>query len=53
MGVRCAWSDSEHSAWRTAPRPRGAIHETGERIDIPVSNQPKFKAGKALKDAVN
>lgn len=26
---------------------------TGEEIDIPASKQPKFKAGKSLKDAVN
>ena len=26
---------------------------TGEKINIPASKQPKFKAGKALKDAVN
>jgi DNA-binding protein HU-beta len=32
---------------------QGRNPRTGERIDIPASNQPKFKAGKALKDAVN
>ena len=26
---------------------------TGEAIQIPASTQPKFKAGKGLKDAVN
>ena len=26
---------------------------TGEAIQIPASKQPKFKAGKGLKDAVN
>ena len=31
----------------------GRNPRTGERIQIPASNQPKFKAGKALKDAVN
>jgi DNA-binding protein HU-beta len=31
----------------------GRNPRTGEKIDIPASNQPKFKAGKALKDAVN
>ena len=31
----------------------GRNPRTGERIHIPASNQPKFKAGKALKDAVN
>ena len=33
---------------RTGRNPR-----TGEAIDIPASNQPKFKAGKALKESVN
>lgn len=31
----------------------GRNPRTGEKIHIPASNQPKFKAGKALKDAVN
>jgi len=31
----------------------GRNPRTGESIDIPASVQPKFKAGKALKDAVN
>ena len=31
----------------------GRNPRTGERIQIPASKQPKFKAGKALKDAVN
>jgi DNA-binding protein HU-beta len=35
-------------AARTGRNPR-----TGERIQIPASNKPKFKAGKGLKDAVN
>ena len=30
----------------------GRYPRTGERIHIPASNQPKFKAGKALKAAV-
>ncbi|MDX8391109.1 MAG: HU family DNA-binding protein [Mariprofundaceae bacterium] len=34
-------------AARTARNPR-----TGEPIDVPASKAPKFKAGKALKDAV-
>ena len=33
---------------RTGRNPR-----TGEALKIPASKQPKFKAGKALKDAVN
>lgn len=35
-------------AARTGRNPR-----TGESINIPASNNPTFKAGKALKDAVN
>ena len=35
-------------AARTGRNPR-----TGETIDIPASKNPGFKAGKALKDAVN
>ena len=31
----------------------GRNPRTGETIQIPASNQPKFKAGKGLKDAVN
>ena len=31
----------------------GRNPRTGETIQISASNQPKFKAGKALKDAVN
>ena len=31
----------------------GRNPRTGERISIAASRQPKFKAGKALKDAVN
>jgi len=31
----------------------GRNPRTGESIKIPASNQPKFKAGKALKDALN
>ena len=32
---------------------KGRNPRTGETIDIPESRQPKFKAGKALKDAVS
>ncbi len=32
---------------------QGRNPRTGERIQIPASNQPKFKAGKGLKSAVN
>ena len=31
----------------------GRNPQTGEKIKIPASNQPKFKAGKALKDVIN
>jgi len=31
----------------------GRNPRTGEKISIPASRQPKFKAGKALKDTVN
>ena len=31
----------------------GRNPKTGEKIKIPAMNSPKFKAGKALKDAVN
>ncbi len=31
----------------------GRNPRTGEAIQIPASNQPKFKAGKGLKSAVN
>ena len=31
----------------------GRNPRTGEKIQIPASNQPKFSAGKALKSAVN
>ena len=32
---------------------KGRNPRTGEEITIPASRQPKFKAGKGLKDAVN
>ena len=32
---------------------KGRNPQTGAPINIPASKQPKFKAGKALKDAVN
>ncbi|MBC6439462.1 MAG: HU family DNA-binding protein [Rhodospirillales bacterium] len=32
---------------------QGRNPRTGETINIPASKQPKFKAGKALKDSVN
>jgi DNA-binding protein HU-beta len=38
----------KHRAARTGRNPR-----TGATINIAASNNPAFKAGKALKDAVN
>ncbi len=32
---------------------QGRNPRTGEKIQIPASKQPKFKAGKGLKEAVN
>ncbi len=32
---------------------KGQNPQTGKKINIPASVSPKFKAGKALKDAVN
>ena len=32
---------------------KGRNPQTGEEIQIKASNQPRFKAGKGLKDAVN
>ena len=32
---------------------QGRNPRTGERIQIPASKQPKFRAGKGLKEAVN
>ena len=32
---------------------QGRNPRTGEKISIPASNQPKFKPGKGLKEAVN
>lgn len=32
---------------------KGQNPQTGKKINIPASISPKFKAGKALKDAVN
>ena len=32
---------------------QGRNPRTGETIQIPASRQPKFKAGKGLKDAIN
>mgnify|MGYP003961059307 CR=1 FL=1 len=37
----------------TKPKPAARNPRTGETLQIAASKQPKFKAGKALKDAVN
>lgn len=39
---------SKRQAARTARNPR-----TGEPVQVPAKNAPKFKAAKALKDALN
>lgn len=38
---------------RTRAARKGRNPQTGETIEIPVSKNPVFKAGKALKEAVN
>jgi len=38
---------------KARPARTGRNPRTKEAIDIPASNSPAFKAGKALKDAVN
>jgi DNA-binding protein HU-beta len=47
-GVFAAITDALKSAKSEGRNPR-----TGQKITIPASKQPKFKAGKGLKDAVN
>ena len=49
--VRLVGFGTFHVAKRAASEGRNP--RTGEKISIPASRQPKFKAGKALKDAVN
>jgi DNA-binding protein HU-beta len=49
--VRLVGFGTFHVATRAASEGRNP--RTGEKINIPASKQPKFKAGKALKDAVN
>jgi len=49
--VRLVGFGTFHVAKRAASEGRNP--RTGEKISIPASLQPKFKAGKALKDAVN
>ena len=38
---------------RTRAARKGRTPQTGETIEIPASKNPVFKAGKALKEAVN
>ncbi|MGB8274536.1 MAG: HU family DNA-binding protein [Alphaproteobacteria bacterium] len=49
--VRLVGFGTFHVTKRNASEGRNP--RTGERIKIPASKQPKFKAGKGLKDAVN
>ena len=49
--VRLIGFGTFHVARRAASDGRNP--RTGEKIRIPASKQPKFKAGKGLKDAVN
>ncbi len=50
-GVQLIWFGNFSVADRAARQGRNP--RTGEAIQIAASKQPKFKAGKALKDAVN
>ena len=49
--IRLVGFGTFHVAKRAASKGRNP--RTGEEIEIPASKQPKFKAGKGLKDAVN
>lgn len=49
--VRLVGFGTFHVSQRAASEGRNP--RTGEKISIPASKQPKFKAGKQLKDAVN
>ena len=49
--VRLVGFGTFHVARRKATQGRNP--RTGEKIQIPASNQPKFKAGKQLKELVN
>ena len=49
--VRLVGFGTFHVAKRAASEGRNP--RTGEKINIPASRQPKFKAGKGLKDALN
>jgi DNA-binding protein HU-beta len=51
MEVRLVGFGTFHVTHRKAGEGRNP--QTGATIQIPASNQPKFKAGKALKDAIN
>ena len=47
------WSVSARSTWASALRAQGRNPRTGATIKIRAAKVPKFRAGKALKDAVN
>ena len=49
--VRLVGFGTFHVAQRKASEGRNP--RTGEKINIPASKQPKFKAGKGLKDSLN
>jgi DNA-binding protein HU-beta len=49
--VRLVGFGTFHVATRAASE--GRHPRTGEPLQIPASKQPKFKAGKGLKDAIN
>ena len=51
LTIRLIGFGSFYTAQRKATNGRNP--RTGAVIQIPASNQPKFKAGKGLKDAVN
>ena len=51
--MKSALLASERSPSPSVQLRKGRNPRTGAPIDIPASKQPKFKAGKALKDAVN
>ena len=50
-GVRIAGFGTFESVKREAREGRNPV--TGEKMTIPAKNAPKFKAAKALKDALN
>jgi len=51
--IPSCWSVSERSPSRSVPRATGRNPQTGATIEIKAARVPGFKAGKALKDALN